>query len=269
MAETVQSDPQGVRVASAPDFWCEFIPSPRRVRVEIAGTVIADTTRAMLYREAGRVPVYYFPKADLRMDLMRPSRHRTQCPHRGEATHYSLKLAGRVEENLLWAYEAAPGELSVMREFCAFQWKQVDHWYEEDDEIFVHARDPHKRVDVVWSKRPVRVVLAGETIAESENALFLFETNWMVRFYLPPDDVRMDLLRASETRTSCPYKGDAVYWSAEINGEIFEDVVWSYPEPIAECPRIKGYLCFYNERMDDIFVDGQAAARERTRLPWQ
>ncbi|MFP6870456.1 MAG: DUF427 domain-containing protein [Nitrospinota bacterium] len=137
----------------------------------------------------------------------------------------------------------------------------MDSWHEEEDEIFVHARDPYKRVDALGSSRHIRVLLGGETIAESRSPHLLFETGLPARYYLPEEDVRMDLLVRSERTSGCPYKGKAIYWSAKVNGETFEDVVWSYPDPLPECSKIKGLLAFYPDRVEDIFVDGEAAPK--------
>ena len=156
--------------------------------------------------------------------------------------------------------------MAAIKDFVAFYWDRVDHWYEEDEEIFVHPRDPYKRVDVVQSSRPVEVVLGGAVVAETRRARFLFETRLPTRYYIPPEDVRMELLVPSDKKTRCPYKGKARYWSAKMGDRLFEDIVWSYPEPIAECPKIKGYLCFYNEQVDEIRVDGKAVPRPVT--PW-
>ncbi len=133
----------------------------------------------------------------------------------------------------------------------------MDAWYEEDEEVFLHPRDPYKRVDVLKSSRHIRVVLAGETIAESHCPHVLFETGLPPRYYLPEEDVRMEIMTQSGSSSVCPYKGSAVYWSAKLSGEVFEDIVWSYPDPIAECPKIRGLLAFYPERVEDIFVDGE------------
>src|SRR5262249_39178570 len=135
-----------------------------------------------------------------------------------------------------------------------------------DDEIFVHARDPYKRVDVVNSARPVEVVVGGEVVARTTRARFLYETRLPTRYYIPPADVRMELLTPSDTVTAWPYKGTARYWSVRIGEQAFPDIVWSYPEPIAECPKIKGYLCFFNEQVDEIRLDGTALPRPLT--PW-
>ena len=138
----------------------------------------------------------------------------------------------------------------------------MDAWYEEEEEIFLHPRDPYKRVDVLKSSRHVRVVLSGETIAESDRPHLLFETGLPPRYYFPEEDVRMDLLEQSESTSICPYKGKAVYLSAKIGDELFEDLAWSYPDPIAESPKIKGLLAFYPERVEDIIVDGEPVKKK-------
>lgn len=248
-----------------PDYRIDFEASPRRVRVRFNGEIVADSIAMRLMREEGHLPVYYFPRADVRMDLLRRSDHRTYCPFKGEATHYDVTVGGKSSAHAAWSYESPLDEVAEIRSYVAFYWDRVDHWYEEDDEIFVHPRDPYHRVDVVFSSRPVRVVLGGETVAETSRARFLFETGLPTRYYIPPEDVQTDLLIPSETRTRCPYKGEAVYWSARIHRRIYEDVAWSYPDPIPECPRIKGYMCFFNEVVDRIFVDGEVVPKVRTK----
>ena len=112
----------------------------------------------------------------------------------------------------------------------------------------------------------MQVIVGGATVADTKRARFLFETGLPTRYYIPPEDVRMDLLVPSENVTSCPYKGTAHYYSVRLADRVFPDVVWSYPEPIAECPKIKDYLCFFNEHVDEIRLDGVAVPRPLT--PW-
>ncbi|WUW21419.1 DUF427 domain-containing protein [Streptomyces sp. NBC_01463] len=88
----------------------------------------------------------------------------------------------------------------------------------------------------------VRVVRDGVLLAESSRPLVLRETGCPVRYYLPPDDVRTELLTASGTRTHCPFKGDASYWSRPEAA----DLVWAYPEPKDEVAAIKDHFCFYD-----------------------
>ena len=139
----------------------------------------------------------------------------------------------------------------------------MDAWYEEDDEVYVHPRDPYKRIDVLHSSRHVRVVIAGETVAETRRPCLLFETGLPTRYYVPREDVRMDLLEPTELTTRCPYKGMASYWSVRVGDYVAENGVWSYSDPIPECAKIKDRLCFYNERVD-LYVDGELQSRPQT-----
>ena len=154
--------------------------------------------------------------------------------------------------------------MEALEGHIGFEWDRLDHWFEEDDEVFVHPRSPYHRVDVLNSSRHVRVELGGVTVAETHRPRLLFETGLPTRYYMPKVDVRMDLLTPTDLRTRCPYKGEAVYWTAEAGGRPYEDVVWSYPAPIPECPKIEGLLCFYNERAD-IFVDGELQEKPKTK----
>jgi uncharacterized protein (DUF427 family) len=248
-----------------PDYKILFERSPRRVRVVFAGETIADSSNAHLLFETRHLPVYYFPRADVRMDLLAPTDHHTFCPYKGTASYWTIGAGGRSSENAVWGYFEPYDEVAAIRDFVAFYWDRVDHWYEEDEEIFVHPRDPYKRVDAIASSRQVQVILGGETIADTRRARFLFETRLPTRYYIPAEDVRMDLLAPSERVTACPYKGRARYWSAKVGDQTYPDIVWSYPEPIPECPKIKGHLCFFNEQVDAILIDGVAQPRPVTR----
>ncbi len=139
----------------------------------------------------------------------------------------------------------------------------MDAWYEEDEEVWVHARDPYHRVDVVRSSRHVEVMVAGERLADSHRPALLFETGLPVRYYLPKLDVRMDLLRATATLTNCPYKGRAQYWSLVLGEKVHEDVVWCYHTPLPESAKIADLVCFYNEKVE-VIVDGVAEERPET-----
>jgi uncharacterized protein (DUF427 family) len=251
--------------AAHPDYRVTLEPTPRRLRVVFAGEIIADTVRGQLMHETRHLPVYYFPMADLRGDLMAKTAHTTHCPYKGQASYWTIRVGDRTAENAVWAYEDSYDEVPGLKGLAAFYWNRVDRWYEEDEEVFVHPRDPYHRVDVVESSRPVRVVLGGETMAETRRARFVFETGLPTRYYIPREDVRTSLLAPSDTRTRCPYKGQAVYWSAKIGGKTYDDIVWSYPDPIAECPRIKGLLSFFNENVDAFFVDGKEVERPKTK----
>ena len=111
---------------------------------------------------------------------------------------------------------------------------KMDAWYEEDEQVFVHPKDPYHRVDVLESSRNVKVTVDGEVVAVTDRPKVLFETGLPPRYYIPPEDVREDILVASEKTTQCPYKGVASYYSVEAGGERVEDLVWYYPEPLPE-----------------------------------
>ncbi len=264
MVRATTSGP-GPGYAKNPDHYVRLEPSPRRVRAVLDGETIADSTRMSLLHERNHLPVYYFPLEDIRLDLMTKSASQTHCPYKGDASYWSAAVGGGIVEDILWSYETPFDEVPELAGLGAFYWRKVDRWYEEDEEVFVHARDPYKRVDAILSSREVRVVLGGETVAQTTRAHFLFETGLPVRYYIPREDVRMDVLTPTDSATRCPYKGKAVYWSAGVGGGTYGDIVWSYPDPIPECPRIRGLLCFYNENVDAIFVDGRELEKPKTK----
>ena len=243
--------------------WTE--PSPRRVRAFLDGTAVADSTRALLLLETGHLPVYYFPPQDVRTDLLEPTDRSTYCPHKGHASYWSVSVGDRVATNAVWSYQdPLPGRDDI-KGYLAVYWHRMDAWFEEDDEVFAHPRDPYHRVDVLSSSRHVRVVVAGETVAETRRPWLLFETGLPTRYYLPKADVRMDLLDPTDRETQCPYKGRARYWSARVGDTVEDDIAWSYPFPIPECPKIENLVAFYNERAD-IWVDGELQPKPET--PW-
>ena len=230
--------------------------SPRRLRIVFNGETVADSANAKLLHETKHLPIYYVPIEDVRMELLHKTDHSTHCPFKGDASYWTVKVAERVAENAVWGYEDPIEGQGDLDGLVAFYWGKMDHWYEEDEEIFIHPRDPYKRIDTMPSSRRVQVKVGGEIVADSKRGHFLFETGLPTRYYLPADDVRMDLLEATDLRTGCPYKGTASYYSVHVSGQTFENIVWFYPEPIAECPKIKDLLCFFNEKVDAILVDG-------------
>jgi uncharacterized protein (DUF427 family) len=256
---------QRVPIHGDPGHWIHVSDSPRHVRVMFGGATIADSKRVKLVREPEVLPAYYFPKEDVRTDLFVPSQHKTLCAQKGEASYWSIRSGNKSEENAAWSYlNPLPGA-SAIKDHFAFEWPKMDKWMEEDEEIFKHARDPYKRVDAMPSRRHVRVVIDGKTVADTRRPHLLFETNHPVRYYIPQEDVRMDMLVSSSTTSRCPYKGPASYWSVKIGSETFPDLVWGYMNPIPECPKIKGLVCFFHERGCDIYVDGELIPQPKTK----
>ena len=130
----------------------------------------------------------------------------------------------------------------------------MDAWFEEDEEVHVHARDPRVRIDVLASSRRVRIEIDGVTVADSRAPRLLFETNLRTRYYLPKTDVRMDLLESSATTSGCPYKGEARYWSVRVGDRVLADLAWSYPTPLPESQKVAGLVAFTDEKVG-VFVD--------------
>ncbi len=239
-------------------------PSPRWVRAVVGGVAVADSKQVLTVTMG--LPVYYFPRADVRADLLEPSDRKGSHSILGERSFYHLRVGDRLIDNAAWRFQAPPPDAPELGEHVAFYWNRLDHWYEEDDEVFVHPRDPHHRVDVLNSSRHVRVIVGGEAVADSHRPRLLFETGLPTRYYLPRMDVRMDLLTQSDTVTQCPYKGQTVHYDLAVGDRAWRDVAWSYPFPIPECPKIENLVCFYDERVDAIEVDGDSQPKPQT--PW-
>jgi uncharacterized protein (DUF427 family) len=112
------------------------------------------------------------------------------------------------------------------------------------------------KITITPAELHVEVSLGGQKLAESDRPVLLDETGLPTRYYLPREDVRTDLLRPTDTATTCPYKGEASYWSAQVGGETYDDVVWSYETPIPQAEGITGLMCFYPERVE-LTVSGE------------
>lgn len=237
-------------------------PSAKRVRVYFGGQVIADTTHPMLVWEIPYFPAYYFPVADVRTELLTPSGNTSHSPSRGDGRLYTIKAGDREAVDAAMRYEDSP--IPELRDLVRFEWEAMDAWFEEDEEIIVHPRDPHSRIDILQSSRHVRIEIDGVTVAETSSPRLLFETGLPTRYYLPKTAVRLDLLEPSDTVTRCPYKGQTVHWAAQVSGET-KDVAWSYPAPLPESQKVIGMIAFYDERVDT-FVDG--VKQERPKTPW-
>jgi uncharacterized protein (DUF427 family) len=206
----------------------------KRVRAYLEGELVADTTRPMLVWEKPYYPTYYIPAGDVRAELV----------PRGDLFDV---VAGA---------HTAVGAARKDGDLVRLDFGAMTQWFEEDEPIFVHPRDPYTRVDILASSRHVRVEVDGVTVANSRSPRILFETGLPPRYYLPLPDVRMDLLRPSETHTSCPYKGTADYWTLDTGRGEHPDVVWTYRTPLPESQKIAGLACFYNEKVA-LYLDGE------------
>jgi uncharacterized protein (DUF427 family) len=233
-------------------------PSPKRVRAMFGGETVAESQRTLLLLEKGHAPVYYFPRDDVHVELLARSDKHTHCPYKGDARYWTVAAGDKRAEDAAWSYEAPIEGMEDIAKYVAFYFGRMDAWYEEDEKIVVHPRSPYHRVDVLESRRPVRVEIGGQVVAETKNARFLFETDLPARYYIPQEDVKLNLLTDSAKTSACPYKGSARYWSAKVGDEVREDVAWSYPLPLPEVRKIAGLVCFYPERVDVLTVDGKS-----------
>ena len=258
-------------------------PTPKRVRASAGGQTLVDTTRALVTWEPARVvPTYAVPEEDIAAELVEtPAADdgRAQTipmvtfgsggPRVIESADFALHttdgvhLTVRVGDTVLVraAFRPADPDLAgyVLLDFDAFDWR------EEEEPVRGHPRDPFHRVDVRLSSRSVRVELDGAVLAETSRPRLVFETKLGPRFYLPRDDVRMDALVPSPTRTICAYKGEASYFSLDRGDRTVADIAWSYEHPLPDAAELAGYLSFFDERVD-VVLDGER--RDRPQTPW-
>jgi uncharacterized protein (DUF427 family) len=232
----------------------------KRVRVYLAGELVADTRTPFLVWEWPYYPTYYLPTDDVRAELV-PAGRTEHSPSRGEGQVYHVKVAGADADGGALCYLGSP--IEALRDLVRLDWNSMTEWFEEDEPVYVHPRDPYKRVDILASSRHVQVEVDGVTVADSRQPRILFETGLPPRYYLPLTDVRMDLLRPTDTQTRCPYKGTATYWSVDTGQAVHTDVVWIYRTPLPESQKVAGLACFYNEKVD-IVLDGERQERPRT-----
>ncbi|MER7850331.1 DUF427 domain-containing protein [Kitasatospora sp. NPDC096077] len=235
---------------------------PRRVRAVLGGETVLDTVQARYVWEKPFYPQFYVPLDDVRAELLVPDEEAApEETSRGTVRWFGLRAGGAVRPKAarVLAESPVPGLTDTVR----FDWAALDSWYEEDEQVFVHPRNPYVRVDALRSTRTVRVERDGVVLAESASPVLLFETGLPTRYYLNPTDCDLSKLEPSDTVTSCPYKGTTSgYWSARIGRRLHPDLAWYYDFPTREVQPIAGLVAFYNERVD-LFVEGKAIERPK------
>ena len=242
------------------------MPWPRRLRVRFAGATIADTRAAVLVRQHGFLPVFWLPVADVETGLLVESAWTTESPYRGTATYWHVRVGDRIAESSAWTYAEPRAGSPDLRGYLSLDFHSMDAWYEEDERIYVHARDPYLRADARRSSRHVVAEVGGVVVADTRRPVRLDETGLITRWYVPLADVRRDLLEPSDSFTECPYKGRAEYWSVRRgDGSLCSDAAWSYAEPLPDVGAVAGHVGFWQERDDTVLrIDGEVLPRPRS-----
>jgi uncharacterized protein (DUF427 family) len=232
----------------------------KRVRAYLGGQLVADTRQPVLVWEWPYFPVYYFPAADVRAELVETG-ETEHSPSRGDAQLYHVRVPGATAKRAALRYPDSP--LEDLRGLVRLDWDAMSEWFEEDEPVYTHPRDPYKRVDVLAASRHIQVAVAGTVVADSRQPRILYETGLPPRYYLPMTDVRLDLLRPSPTTSHCPYTGTAGYWDVVVDGGTFPGLAWCYRTPLPESIKVAGLIAFYDEKVD-VTLDGVPQERPRT-----
>jgi len=238
-------------------------PVPRRIRALLAGQTVVDTTRALYVWEWPNYPQYYIPLADIRPDLLVSEGHSQHSPL-GAVEIHGLRVHDTRRPHAAKLLRDSP--VPKLGGTVRFEWAALDAWFEEDERVFVHPRNPYVRVDAVRSTRTVRVELEGVVLGETPSPIMVFETGLPTRYYFDRSALDFAHLIPSDTVTECPYKGTTSgYWSVEVGESIHRDLAWSYDFPTRQLLPIAGLVAFYNERVD-IVLDGQRLERPITHF---
>jgi uncharacterized protein (DUF427 family) len=237
MTMTVGTGPFGHRPAGRFNFELpervEYLEAfPRRIRALVGGEIVADSVNVRMLHEQHRLPAWCFPPEDVRRDAL------------GDAA---------------WLYEEG-----LAKGLVGIRWDAVDQWLEEEEKVIAHPRDPYHRLELRNTSRRVEVTLDGETVALSSKPLALFETALPPRWYFEPEEVTVELDPNPDVRTACAYKGWASYFDARIAGRVKPALAWHYDKPLEGMERIRGRVCFFNERVE-LTVDGIRQEQPRTR----
>lgn len=229
-------------------------PVFKRIRGVLAGETIVDTRRGQMLHETGQFPQWYVPLDEIDPSTLEAQDGRETDPVKGETTRYTVRAGNREVRDAAWSHE--PGTLPQLAGLVAFAFDRLDAWFEEDDQIEQHPRDPYHRFDCRRTSEHVQVKVGGQLVAETRRAVKLFETSIPPRYYIPFDDVTPECLVPSATRGYCPYKGRQSYYSVRGGGITIEDGAWTIYEPYGEALAVVGCLSFWQEGTE-VLADGQ------------
>lgn len=229
------------------------------IRGYLGGQLIVDARSYLNVWEIPYWPWWFFRPADIHGELIEGADVDSDLPD------------GAVGLDLVCGAETLSGaarrypEHAVLKDWVAVNFDALEHWFEEDVEVFVHPRSPYTRIDALTSSRHVVVSVDGVELANSKKPTVLFETGAPARFYLPMTDVRLDVLSQNSRHASCPYKGDAAFFDALVDGTIVADIAWTYALPRPESTPVAGQICFYNEIVD-LDIDGERQSRPESHF---
>ena len=247
-----------------------YEPVHQRIRVSRGERLVVETTDAVLVWEPRRVvPSYAVPRDDLHAELLEVDRPPDDPdaappvlvpgrfgPHLSDGRTVSLRVGDEVLDEAGFVLSDPDLDGRVL-----LDWDQFT-WVEEAARMTGHAQDPFKYIKTLPSDRHVVVSLDGQVLADTRRAVLLLETSLPPRWYIPAEDVRVELLEPSSTHTICAYKGRASYWSV-AGHEHGRNLAWFYPDPLHDALPVKDMVCFWVER-SDLTIDGVAVPRPRS-----
>ncbi len=257
------------RVFPMNNFPMLILPSAKRVRALLGGTILADSRDALVAHERGFTPVYYFPRDDVDTARLSPTNKTLISDTRGVARLFTVAAAsGRpAQVEAAWSIETPTRAAAQLEGRFAFYFDRVDQWLEDGDEIKGSVPDPFVRIDIRRASEPVEVWLNGIVVARSTRALVVYETGLMPRYYFPLEDIEPAVVEPSRTTTTCVYKGDSRYADVVANGRRVEDGAWSYSNSTDECVRLKDHWCFWMEKMDATIIGDVEIAKPSAEDP--
>jgi uncharacterized protein (DUF427 family) len=226
---------------------------PQRIRGEVDGTVIAESSSARMLHETRMLPRWYLPRADVVASLLEPSETKTHCPFKGDARYWNLRVGDRVIDDAFWEYPDPLPDAPPLADLLAPDLDKLTSWWEEDEEVLGHPKDPFHRVDLRRSSRTVTISVDGAVVGSTHRPLAVDETSLPTQWYFPVADLDDGLLTPTATTSVCPYKGPASYWSVASSKGTIADAAWGYEHPREGMERLAGYVCFVPG--DDITVD--------------
>ncbi|KAK3048124.1 hypothetical protein LTR09_010463 [Extremus antarcticus] len=272
------SDIKKIALKLGTDGPVKTLPTPRKIQILFNGVYIIRTINASYVWEHPLspwtkrfYPQLYVPESELEesskaQDFSFKAGSEIKSDNGNAiATQYTIKVGDKSTDQIIVFSSNLSGKAEELQGLVKINFDSMTQWFEEDTPIHVHPKDPFKRIDILASTRTIKVSVSGKQIAYTETAIHLYETGLPARFYIPLTSIDPTVLRPSTTRTKCPYKGEAEYYSVEIDGKLHEDLFWYYTRPTVESSKVEGLVCPYNERVD-IELDGVKLERPKTHF---